>query len=198
MRKGVAWLVVAFLGLSACGADDDDTGGRAGFGGVGGGGSGGMTGGGKMLSGDCAMANVSIGNAALHANALAALSSATCTGSTSCHQGTGKAMLSLKDKPDLRTLLVDKKSCGSPTVPLIDSRGDAAALANSWVWIKLTFPVNSSNDVVAMPSWGTPGNCEQQTVGSFGLRMPFGFGNGMTWSDANKVRDWICAGAPGP
>jgi len=202
MRKVVVWVAVAFLGLTACGADDDD--GGAGFGAMGGGGASGSSGaggsaGGKMPTGECAMANLSIGNSALHANAMMALTSNTCSGSTSCHQGNpGKAMLSLKDKTDMRALLVGKPACNAPNLHLVDGRGDAAALANSWLWIKLTGTVNSTNEVTGMASWGTPGNCEQPTVGTYGIRMPFGFGSGMTWSDVNKVRDWICAGAPGP
>jgi hypothetical protein len=212
MRKVVFVLVVAVIGLGACGADDDDTGGAGGGGLPGGNGGGGASGGGGMaggaagaaggmggLSGECAMANVSIGNAALHANAAMALQSTTCSGSTSCHQGSGKAKLVLKDMPNMRAALVDKMSCEAPNIPLVDSSGNAKALMNSWLWIKLTGPLSGSGDVMGNAAvFGTPGNCDQASTGTYGIRMPFGFGATMTWGDANKVRDWICAGAPGP
>jgi hypothetical protein len=57
--------------------------------------------------------------------------------------------------------------------------------------------LNSSNELTPDPAWGMAANCGQN-VGSFGGRMPMTFGPGMMWSDAPKIRDWICAGAPGP
>ena len=206
MRKVVFVLVMACIGLGACGADDDDTGGGGrnmpgGSGGSGGmaGGAAGAAGGMAGLTGECAMANVSIGNAMLHANALAALTANSCAGSTSCHQGSGKAKLVLKDMPNMRTLLVDKKSCEAPNIPLVDSTGNAKALANSWLWIKLTGPLSSAGDVMGnAATFGMPGTCDQASFGTYGIRMPFGYGATMTYPDANKIRDWICAGAPGP
>jgi hypothetical protein len=144
---------------------------------------------------------VSIGGPALHANALMALSAmgASCGLSTSCHQGMrGKANLTLLGQTDLKTLLVGKASCEVPTIPLVDPAGNAAGLSHSWLWIKLMNPVDSQGTLMADPSWGMPGNCGQTTVGTFGERMPRGIPSGMTWNDVNKVRDWICAGAPGP
>lgn len=203
MRKGAVWLVVAaVLGVSACGADDDD----AGTGGSSPGGSGGTTAGtsgaaGSMggLTGACAGANVAVGPAALHAAAQVALAGpmASCGLSTACHQGaTGKAMLSFKDKPDMRMLMVGKMSCVAPTIPLVDGRGGEAALNNSWLYLKLIAPLDSASNLMANTAFGTPGSCGQITVGSFGQRMPQGE-TGM-WKDTGKIRDWICGGAPGP
>jgi hypothetical protein len=106
----------------------------------------------------------------------------------------------LLNAPDLRTLLVGKMSCEAPAIPLVDGSMGDAALNNSWLWIKLTAPTDSSGNLVSNTAWGTIGNCGQTPPGGYGLRMPWGF-SGMTYlSDANmaKVRNWICAGAPGP
>ena len=198
MSKGGVWLIAALVCMSACGADDDDTGG-AGAGGPGG--SGGAAGAGPALTGECAGANVAIGGPMLHANALAALSAmaSSCGASTSCHQGMhGKAMLTLLGQTDLKTLLVGKMSCEVPTIPLVDAAGNAAGLSHSWLWIKLTHPSSSSMELVPDPTWGMAGNCGQQTPGSFGFHMPWGLPASSMWPDLNKVRDWICAGAPGP
>jgi hypothetical protein len=154
-----------------------------------------------MLMGDCAGANVSIGGPMLHANALMALTSmtASCGASTSCHQGMrGKANLSLLGQTDLKTLLVGKASCEVPSIPLVDPSGNAAGLSHSWLWIKLMHPVDSQGNLTADPNWGMGGNCGQANPGTFGVRMPWGIPSGMTWGDATKIRDWICAGAPGP
>jgi hypothetical protein len=198
MGNGGVWLIALLVCLSACGADDDD--------GVAGGAPGGSSGSGTAgasgtpMMGDCAAANTSIGGPALHANAVAAMTpmTASCGASTSCHQGMGKAKLVLLAQTDLRTLMVGKPSCEVPNIPLVDGSGNHAALNHSWLWIKLMHPLDSAGNLMADPAWGTPGNCGQMPAGNFGLRMPWGLPATSMWPDAPKIRDWICAGAPGP
>jgi hypothetical protein len=184
-------------GVSASGA-----GGAA----AGGGGTGmaGMGGGSGAIPG-CSAAMPGMPSA-LHAAAVEALAAmpptSSCGGSTSCHQGAGKAMLSLLNVTDLRMALVGKMSCEAPMLPLVDGSMGDAALNNSWLWIKLTAPTDSSGNLVANPAWGPVGmtGCGQMPPSGYGLRMPWGFSGTTYLSDANmaKVRNWICAGAPGP
>ena len=200
MRKGAVWLAAIVLSLSACGADDDDSGG-AGGGTAGSAGTTGTAGGGPVLTGECMGTNAAgLAGPALHAAAATALGGAmaSCSSSASCHQGTGKAKLVLKDKPDMRALMVNVMSCEAPNMPLVDGRGNETALKNSWLFLKLTAPLDSSSNLMANPAWGTPGNCQQMPTTSYGVRMPFSFGATMTWNDVPKIKDWICAGAPGP
>ena len=218
MRKGAAWLLAAVLGLSACGADDDDAAGGSG-GSVPGGSGGSATAGSSTAgTGTAGMGTAGMGTAGmsgatgacagastappamLHAAAQAALGgmTASCGLSSSCHQGAGKAGLVLKDKTDMRMLMLNKMSCEAPNVPLVDGRGGETALNNSWLYLKLAAPLDASSNLMANTMWGTPGNCGQITVGSFGQRMPQGLSGTMTWQDLQKIKDWICAGAPGP
>jgi len=169
------------------------------------GGGAGMGGGGAGMGGagtpTCAGAMTGAGPA-LHMAAVQAITQtmgpqASCAGSTACHAGNNaQAGLSLAGPTNLNMLLVGKMSCELPTMPLVASGGGDAALNNSWLWLKLIAPVDASQNVVAMPAWGTPGNCGQSTVGTFGLRMPFG--QTLAMAQRDPVRDWICAGAPGP
>ena len=123
---------------------------------------------------------------------------ASCAASTSCHQmGSPKAMLALGGVTDLKTALVGKMSCEAPNVPLADGKGGDAALANSWLWIKLVAPLDGNGNIPFKPEWGTPGTtCGVPTPGTGGIRMPFGVDPSP--EQVNTLRNWICAGAPGP
>ena len=82
-------------------------------------------------------------------------------------------------------------------MPLVSGAGGDAALANSWLWIKMVEKLDGNGNITPKAAWGTPGtDCGLMTPGTYGVRMPFGF-------DASDeqlavVRNWICAGAPGP
>jgi hypothetical protein len=142
--------------------------------------------------------------AELHAAAAAALlPTATNKGCafSSCHDMSSmKAKLTLLEAPnDLRMQLVGKMSCEVPTLPLIDTSGGDAALAKSWLWQKLVAPAGSDGQLMPKSDWGTPTTtCGQEK--EFGLRMPRSQ-TADPWTPTSKlqaVRDWICAGAPGP
>jgi hypothetical protein len=223
MKKGVSVfsMVLALLGCTEDPATNGTAGmaapaGAGGAGGVAAAGTGGAGAGGG--AGGTGMAGMGAGGAipgcsaampgmpsALHAAAVEALAAmpptSSCGGSTSCHQGAGKAMLSLLNVTDLRMALVDKMSCEAPMIPLVSGSMGDAALNNSWLWIKLTAPTDSSGNLVSNPAWGAVGSgCGQTPPSGYGLRMPWGFSGTTYLSDANmaKVRNWICAGAPGP
>jgi hypothetical protein len=194
-------------GAGASGATAAGTGGTgAGTGGsAAGSGASGMGGGAGMGSGSsfagCEAANTSAAPAMLHSEALAVLNPQSPCGFGSCHAGTnGKAMLVLNNVMDLRTLLVGKMSCQVPTMPLVDGAGGQAALTNSWLWQKLTAPSDSSGVIMGnMASWGAGVNCGQMGGQPYGLRMPW-TNTDMPLEEARlaAVRNWICAGAPGP
>lgn len=82
-------------------------------------------------------------------------------------------------------------------MPLVDGKGEEAALNNSWLWLKLTKPTDANMNMVPDAAWGTPGNCGQN-VGSFGQLMPWGNSVPMAEPRLAKIRNWICAGAPAP
>jgi hypothetical protein len=193
---------MAGTGAPLGGASGVGAGGAAGaVAGTGGMGAGGMGAAGAVPGCSAAMPGMP---AALHTAAVEALAAmpptSTCGGSTSCHQGAGKAMLSLLNMTDMRTALVGKMSCEAPMIPLVDGSMGDAALNNSWLWIKLTAPTDASGNLVSNPAWGTPGSCGQTPPSGYGLRMPWGFAGTMYLGEANmaKIRNWICAGAPGP
>jgi hypothetical protein len=124
-------------------------------------------------------------------------SPATCALSV-CHDNERpEANLGLLGLTDLRDALVDKAACQAPALKLVDGRGGDAALTNSWVWQKLTAPVNSSNVLETNPAWGSSVSCKQQPGQTFGVRMPIG-ATTLAEDKLVKVRDWICAGAPAP
>jgi hypothetical protein len=87
-------------------------------------------------------------------------------------------------------------------VPLVAAGGGEAALGNSWLWLKLVAPVDASGTLMPNASWGTAQtNCNQlaPAMQPFGTRMPMSNTDlllGETRLAA--IRDWICAGAPGP
>jgi hypothetical protein len=201
----------AGTGVSGTGATSG-TGASAGKSG-GGGGTGGATGmagtgGGADLS--CAMADKTATPSALHAAAMAAfglpIADSTMKGPCSfsaCHDtGAKKAKLLLEGVTDLNALLVDKPSCETLTLKLVDSHGGDAALANSWLWQKLVAPANASGVLASKPEWGAGGQaCMQMGTGQpFGLRMPWSnMETKLTPPEKLKaVLSWICAGAPKP
>jgi hypothetical protein len=120
---------------------------------------------------------------------------------SSCHDmGAKKAklVLDLTAGTDLHDLTVDKPSCESPNLKIVDSSGGEKGLANSWLWQKLIAPSAPDGVLATKPEWGTPANCGQASNQPFGVRMPFS-GSDALLSPAAKltaVRDWICAGAP--
>jgi hypothetical protein len=207
---GGAGITAGAGGMAGAGAGGAGAGGAAGMAGMGGAGTGGAAGmagmgGAAAAIPGCSVADTSAAPSALHAAAVEALAAmppmSSCGGSTSCHQGTGKAGLSLLGVTDLRMTLAGKASCEVPSIPVVD--GDAtgdAALSNSWLWIKLTAPVDGSGALIADPSWEMSGNCGQMPGQPYGGRMPWGFFADDYLSEANmaKVRNWLCAGAPGP
>jgi hypothetical protein len=116
---------------------------------------------------------------------------------SSCHDANAKkAMLILGDMAGDLNALLAKPSCEAPTFKLVDTSGGDAALAKSWLWIKLTAKTDgSSTDLVPDPAWGTAATCGQPS--GFGSRMPFGNPDPLPDAQLNAIKDWICAGAPG-
>jgi hypothetical protein len=142
----------------------------------------------------------------LHANAMAAIVAGTANklpcAFSSCHDSTQKkAGLNLDTGlTDLKAALVGKPSCEAPTIPLVDASGGDAALAKSWLWLKLQGPIDASTNLTADPSYGA-GNlpCAQDPGAPWGVRMPkSGGADGLSQMRLDPVREWICAGAPGP
>jgi hypothetical protein len=207
-RAGLVFVAVA--SAAACG-DDGETpplGGAGGAAVMAGSGAGGPAAGSGGGSGDltCATANKTASPAMLHAAAtMALLPTAANKGCafSSCHDANSKkANLTLTETPaDLRMQLVGKAACEVPTYQLVDTSGGDMALAKSWLWQKLTAPANSSGELTAKPEWGTAASgCGQMSGSGFGIRMPYS-GTNMLLTPASKleaIRDWICAGAPGP
>jgi hypothetical protein len=213
-------LFVACIAIFACG---DDAGGitpMAGTGAGGAAGAAGATAGAGPAAGAAAMA----GGPAAGSGAVGGLSCATATmgaattlhaaaavallpqptnpgcSFTSCHNANvKKANLILTAEPvNLRTQLVGKMACEVPALALVATTGGDAALANSWLWQKLTAPVDGSGDLLPKPEWGAGMTGCSQMSGSavFGARMPYG--GMLSMEKLSAVRDWICAGAPGP
>jgi hypothetical protein len=113
--------------------------------------------------------------------------------------GSKKANLTLLETPnDLKMQLVGKAACEVPSYQLVVATGGDTALAKSWLWQKLTAPAGTDGQLVPKPEWGTAVlTCGQESA--FGLRMPRSFSADLlTQSKLEAVRDWICAGAPGP
>jgi hypothetical protein len=216
-----ALLVVAGA-MTACGGDDDagDSGGaggstKAGTGtpsagagsaaaGKGGSGRAAAGSGGGAASAPLTCKGAKEGAPAeLHAAAAAALlpvpSNLGCAFS-SCHDmSSKKAKLTLLAMPnDLMTQLVGKASCEVPSYQLVDTSGGDMALEKSWLWQKFVAPAGSDGQLTPKPEWGDPVlSCGQES--GFGLRMPRSNSSMLlTQSKLEAVRDWICAGAPGP
>ena len=144
----------------------------------------------------CEIADTS--SATLHADAAAILATETPCGFSSCHTGNGKAGLILHEVADLSTQLVGVTSCEAPNVPLVDGQGGDAGLNNSWLWLKLTAAAVPGGMLTPDTTWGEPGNCGQD-VGSYGGRMPLAGSPDVPGEERlGPIRNWICAGAPGP
>jgi hypothetical protein len=146
------------------------------------------------------------GGPALHAAVVALLtqpSSPTAMNGpcafSSCHAANVKKANLILDTVtmDLKAALVDKPSCEAPTYKLVDSSGGDAALQKSWLWQKLTAPDDTSGLITTKPEWGMPGSCGQMGV-NFGVRMPYGSPDLWAPEKLATIRNWICAGAPGP
>jgi hypothetical protein len=189
MRMVMLALLV-LVALSACK--------KSGGGMVIGGGAG--AGGGAGTGTACSAMATSAPPAMLHMAAHDVLGVASPCGFSSCHMGSNaRAHLDLLDAANLKTALVGKPACEAPNLPLVDGSGGDAALAKSYLWIKLTGAVDVSAAIVANPAWGTPGaDCGQMGQPN-GVRMP------LTNTDMlldeprlSAIRNWICAGAPGP
>lgn len=119
---------------------------------------------------------------------------------SSCHdKSSHKAGLALTESPkDLKMQLVGKAACEVKDYPLVDTSGGDDALKKSWLWQKLAAPADSDGQLKENADWGDPVTSCGQEMG-FGLRMPRSQSD-MLLSPAKlrAVRDWICAGAPGP
>jgi hypothetical protein len=140
---------------------------------------------------------------AAHAAALSVLNQMVPCGLSICHAGTGQAKLVLLGVTDLKATMVDKPSCEAPVMPLVSSKGGNAALANSWLWQKLTAPAMDTDALIVQPAWGTAGVCPTSNFGKdqtsgFGDRMPYGSLATLEPAPLGSIRNWICAGAPGP
>jgi hypothetical protein len=154
----------------------------------------------------CASADKTSTPAQLHAAALAVLvpkmadATAPCAFS-SCHTPSQKKAKLVLDfaVTDLRTALVDVPSCEAANLKLVDPSGGDPALTNSWLWQKLTAPVESGSDtLVPNPAWGASMSCGQTSGMGYGVRMPYGGAGEIDASRVTPVLNWICAGAPGP
>jgi hypothetical protein len=178
------------------------TGGMTGASGMGAPGTGGMDAAEAPVPG-CEAADPAITGSMAHADALSILTPTTPCAVSACHGGgTGQAMLVLGGVTDLRATLVDKPACEAPALKLVDSQGGDAALANSWLWQKMTAPTMTGMDtLIVQASWGTAASCPT-TFGSmtmgFGDRMPYGSLKTVDAPALAKIRNWICSGAPGP
>ena len=225
---GRAALLLCVAALIGCGGDDGTTptagtgggaavsgtgmpaagsGTTAGTGAAGGGTAGGAAGTTAAGGGGLTCADAKQGApAALHMAAATALLPTTGQGPCafgSCHDSSAKKaglVLVGGAQLDLKSQTVGKPACQVPSLMLVDGSGGDAALAKSWLWQKLVAASDSSGELTPNPAWGTPVlTCAQDSGSMFGLRMP------RTQTDMklgmeklSAIRDWICAGAPGP
>ena len=83
--------------------------------------------------------------------------------------------------------------------PARGSAGDTA-LAKSWLWLKLTAPIDNMTSVIKPDAaWGAGGSeCGQGPTEPFGVRTPKSGPDGQAPERLAVIRDWICAGAPVP
>ena len=146
----------------------------------------------------CSAEDSRLDGPALHAAAASVLTVMSPCGFSSCHQGNGKAGLALAGATDLNALLVGKTACEAPTLSLVDGSGGDAALNRSWLWLKLVAPYRPGGTLEGHPDWGTPGACGQVPPDSYGVLMPLGATEALDEARLGPIRDWICAGAPGP
>jgi hypothetical protein len=149
--------------------------------------------------GGCEVADAGMTPADLHAAAVQLLTAESPCGFMSCHTGRGKAGLILTGMTDLRTGLVGTASCEAPVIPLVAGGGGQAALDNSWIWLKLVAPIEAASTALTQKSaYGTSGSCGQSPAEPFGVRMPQGETAFLETERLAVIRNWICAGAPGP
>jgi hypothetical protein len=215
MMKELRWLVAISV-LASCAGTDDAEPGIGGSGGgaavAGGGGAAGSSGGAGDLFA-CPPSDEKA-PAVLHADALAVLGTGSMgpttasdgmpvigsCGFSQCHVSPrGKAALVLTGATSLMPL-VGKPSCQAPSIPLIAAGGGDAALANSWLWIKMVAPVDEAGAITAKSAWGA-GNvaaCEVTPAAPFGVRMPKGSPMSLDARRLAMVQRWICAAAPPP
>lgn len=192
----------AGTGMSAAGSGAVSGGGAAGGGAAGTGSAGTGASGGALT---CAGATMGA-PAALHMAAAMAILPTTNQGPCafgSCHDDKSKkAGLSLVGGAmlDLKSQTVGKTACEAPTLMIVDGSGGDAALAKSWLWQKLTSTADSDGALKTNAAWGTPSlTCGQTSGQDFGIRMPWTNTDMPLGMDKLKaIRDWICAGAPGP
>jgi hypothetical protein len=136
----------------------------------------------------------------------------SCALSSSCHGGAGQGQghLNLARSISAGTLVADlmRPSCEYSAMPIL-TPGDPA---NSWLYVKSTGPT-SGMDLMFTPSasWNHGGltpdamghypasTCPLTQSGAiyFGQIMPMGT-MGLPPSQAETLRMWIAAGAPGP
>lgn len=135
--------------------------------------------------------------AVLHQAALDVLSPMSPCGFSSCHANPAKGGLSLLDATDLRALLVGQPACEAPALSLVDGSGGDEALARSFLWLKMTANADEEGALEPEPSYGEPGSCGQRPDQPFGVLMPLG-SDALEEARLAPIRDWICAGAPGP
>jgi hypothetical protein len=211
--------IAVLLALAGCGKNNAPASGATGIGGqaaAGASGTGGVaasgTGGASSVPGTggagapvagCEAADATMTGSAAHAAALSVLNQMVPCGLSVCHAGAGQAKLVLFGVTDLKATLVDKASCEAAPMPLVSSHGGNAALMSSWLWQKLTAPAMSTDALIVQSPWGTAGVCptmgfgKTQTSG-FGDRMPYGSLATLEQAPLASIRNWICAGAPGP
>lgn len=134
---------------------------------------------------------------ALHRAALEVLSPMSPCGFSSCHANKAKGGLTLLDATDLRALLVDQPACEAPALSLVDGRGGDEALAQSFLWLKMTAKADDEGALLPDDRYGEPGSCGQRPDQPFGLLMPLG-SEALEEARLAPIREWICAGAPGP
>ena len=146
----------------------------------------------------CAGTDMGMAPADLHAAAAAVLTAAAPCGSSSCHGGSrARAGLELLEVPNLNEALVGKFACEAPNLPLIDGSGGAAALANSFLWYKITGAAEAGILPGDPATFGMAGACGQPGDQPYGELMPKGGGQ-MSEERLAPIRAWICAGAPAP
>jgi len=105
--------------------------------------------------------------------------------------------MSMDRAEDLLSLVV--RSACEIDMPVVDQSGGDAGLANSWLYWKVAGPAGTGAMIEARPEWmaGSESCVGLDTPGTFGLLMPLGATEPVE-SVLTAVRNWICAGAPGP
>lgn len=181
--------------------------GDSGGGGAAAGGTNGAAGAGAVDPLRCEPPNVALTSATLHQAAYEVLgkrgrSPSGVVGAcafSGCHeQQRAAAMLVLQDIGNLSSL-VGRPSCQAPAMALVAAGGGDVALQRSWIWQKLTAPLNAMEGLAPQSAWGTAVSCGGPSPGNpFGGRMPARSASVLPETQLGPIRRWICAGAPGP